>query len=135
MKNLKLIRLLLLFVGISGAFSVLFGAWFAHAGQTLSVVDKIRIENAQFYQFIHTLALFVSITWYTKVSSKWLLSSAVCFSLGILCFSGSLYVKTFFAYTSIGSVIGTLAPVGGMLLALAWLFLIFISKKMLEPNN
>jgi uncharacterized membrane protein YgdD (TMEM256/DUF423 family) len=135
MNNLNLIRLLLLFVGISGAFSVLFGAWFAHAGQTLSVVDKMRIENAQFYQFIHTLALFVSIVWYTKSASKWLLSSAVCFSLGILCFSGSLYVKTFFALTSIGAVIGKLAPVGGMLLALAWLCLIFVSKKSLESNN
>jgi len=135
MKNHKLIRLLLLFVGISGAFSVLFGAWFAHIGQTLSVIDKMRIENAQFYQFVHTLALFVSIAWYTKTPSKWLLSSAVCFSLGILCFSGSLYIKTFLALSSIGTVIGKLAPVGGMLLALAWLCIIFISRKSLEENN
>ena len=132
MKNLKMIRLLLLFVGISGAFSVLFGAWFAHAGQTLSAIDKVRIENAQFYQFIHTLALFITTLWYIKIPSKWLLGSCVCFCLGILCFSGSLYVKTFFAFSDIGIVIGKLAPVGGMLLALGWLCIIFIGKKLLE---
>lgn len=127
MRNLNLIRLLLLFVGISGAFSVLFGAWFAHAGQALSVIDKVRIESAQLYQFIHTLALFLTIVWYVRMPSKLLLCSCVCFSLGILCFSGSLYIKTFFDI----SVIGKLAPVGGMLLALAWFLIAFISKKAL----
>ena len=96
MKNLNLIRLLLLFVGISGAFSVLFGAWFAHTGQALSVTDKSSIETAQFYQFIHTLALFLTLIWYVRIPSKILLCSSVCFSLGILCFSGSLYIKIFF---------------------------------------
>jgi len=127
MKNLNLIRLLLLFVGISGAFSVLFGAWFAHAGQALSVVDKIRIENAQFYQFIHTLALLLTVFWYVKIPSRLLLCSSICFSVGILCFSGGLYIKTFFAFDAIGK----LAPLGGMSLALAWILIAFISKKTL----
>ena len=127
MKNLNLIRLLLLFVGISGAFSVLFGAWFAHTGQALSVTDKSSIETAQFYQFIHTLALFLTLIWYVKIPSKILLCSSVCFSLGILCFSGSLYIKIFFGFAAIGK----LAPTGGLLLALAWLLVAFISKKTL----
>jgi len=128
MKNLNLIRLFVLFVGISGAFSVLFGAWFAHAGHALSAIDNNRIESAQFYQFIHTLALVVIIVWYIVVPSKWLLCSSSCFSVGVLCFSGSLYIKTFFAM----STIGKLAPVGGILLAIGWLFIIFASKATIE---
>ena len=128
MTNLKLIHLLIVFVGISGCFSVLFGAWFAHAGQVLPVVDKIRLENAQLYQFIHTLALLIVTVWYLKMPSKLLLTSGVCFSLGILCFSGSLYIKTFFGLSSIGK----LAPFGGILLAVGWLSLSFIGKGYLE---
>lgn len=127
MKNLNLIRLLLLFVGINGAFSVLFGAWFAHTGQALSVADKSSIETAQFYHFIHTLALFLTLVWYVKMPSKVLLCSSIFFSLGILCFSGSIYIKIFFEFPAIGK----LAPTGGMLLALAWLLIAFIGKKTL----
>lgn len=135
MKNLKFIQLLLLFVGISGAFSVLFGAWFTHAGQALSIIDKGRVETAQYYQFIHTLALLTTTLCYIKVPTKALLSASICFSLGILCFSGSLYVKTFFPSSSIGAVIGKLAPTGGILLALGWLCIIFISRNLLEPKK
>lgn len=135
MKNLKLIRLLLVFVGISGAFSVLFGAWFAHAGQTLPDLDKVRIESAQFYQFIHTLALFVSVAWYSKMPSKWLLVSAICFSLGIVCFSGTLYIKTFFAMSDFGDAIGKITPIGGMLLAFAWLSLVLVSTRAIKPKD
>jgi len=129
MKKVSLIRLLLLFIGISGAFSVLFGAWFAHAGQSLTVIDKTRIENAQFYQFIHTLALLATTIWLTRAHSKWLISSCVFFSVGILFFSGSLYLKTFLVSSEITLVIGKLAPVGGAFLALGWLCLLFISNK------
>ncbi len=130
MKNLNILRLLIVFVGISGAFSVLFGAWFAHAGQALPLVDKVRLESAQFYQFIHTLALLAIIVWYVKLPSKRLMVSGLCFTLGILCFCGTLYLKTFFAVYSIG----TLAPVGGILLAAGWLLLSFVGKQSLQQH-
>jgi len=128
MKNHNILRLLVVFIGISGAFSVLFGAWFAHAGQALPLVDKTRLETAQFYQFVHTLALLVVVVWFSLVPSKRLLSSCVCFSLGILCFCGSLYLKTFLVV----SFIGKLAPVGGLLLALGWLIIAFVGKQTLQ---
>jgi uncharacterized membrane protein YgdD (TMEM256/DUF423 family) len=125
MKNLNFIYLFVVFVGISGCFSVLFGAWFAHAGQALPIIDKVRLENAQLYQFIHTLALLTVVVWYLRMPSRWLLWSGICFTLGILCFSGSLYIKTFFVFSSIGK----LAPFGGILLAAGWLCISLIGKS------
>ena len=130
MKSLKLVHLFVVFIGISGCFSVLFGAWFAHAGQALPIIDKVRLENAQFYQFIHTLALLIITVWYLRMPSKWLMYSGICFILGVLCFSGSLYIKTFFGF----SFIGKIAPIGGMLLAVGWLSISFVGQRYLENH-
>jgi uncharacterized membrane protein YgdD (TMEM256/DUF423 family) len=116
MKTAKLTSLLLIFVGISGTFSVLFGAWLAHAGQDLPLVMQLRLNTALQYQFIHTLALFITLIWLKNQSSKWLVASALGFFGGILCFSGTLYAKTFFEL----AFIGKLTPFGGMLLAFSW---------------
>jgi uncharacterized membrane protein YgdD (TMEM256/DUF423 family) len=112
----------LIFIGISGFFSVLFGAWFAHAGVNMSNEVQSRITHALQYQFFHTLALLAIAVWWRCLPNeskpiKALYFSALFFALGILCFSGSLYVKTFFDFTAIGK----LAPIGGMSFALGWL--------------
>jgi uncharacterized membrane protein YgdD (TMEM256/DUF423 family) len=119
------IRTIFIFIGISGCFSVLFGAWFAHAGVNLSNEVQSRLANALQYQFFHTLALLAIAVWLQVISeknkvvntAKALYFSASFFIVGILCFSGSLYMKTFFDLAAIGK----LAPVGGMSFALGWL--------------
>lgn len=113
-----------IFIGISGCFSVLFGAWLAHGGQHLPLDIQSRLANALQYQFIHTLALLAAMVWYSRLPSRRLLAAGICFVLGILCFSGSLYVKTFFDLAAVGK----LAPTGGILLASGWLLLAFVGK-------
>ncbi len=114
-------RFLMIFVGISGAFSVLFGAWLAHAGAALPEVEQIRLNKALQYQFIHTLALFVSLVWLSIHKSNWAIAASLSFVVGIVFFSGSLYLRTFFDMAAVGK----LAPIGGSLLALGWLFIAF----------
>jgi len=116
---MKIVNLLCVFIGISGCFSVLFGAWLAHAGQILLNNELARLSHALEYQFIHTLALLITLVWYMYKPTRLLLISAFCFVFGILCFSGSLYIKTFFDFPSIGNF----APIGGILFALGWLFI------------
>jgi len=121
-KNAIYLRTILIFIGISGCFSVLFGAWFAHAGVSLSNEVQTRITHAWQYQFLHTLALLAIAVWWKGLVNenkpiKALYFSAIFFSAGIICFSGSLYVKTFFDFAAIGK----LAPIGGMSFALGWL--------------
>ncbi len=126
-----IMKVMVVFVGISGAFSVLFGAWLAHGGQGLAIDVLSRLNSAHQYQFIHTLALFSVIVWYEKQPSSFLLVTALSFCIGMLSFSGSLYIKTFFAYSSIGS----LAPFGGILLAFGWLNLAFYGIKILNKKK
>lgn len=127
-----------IFIGISGCFSVLFGAWFAHAGVNLSDDVHSRLTNALQYQFFHTLALLAIAVWLqtlpeknepTKLTKTLYLSTAL-FIVGILCFSGCLYIKTFFDL----AVIGKLAPFGGLSFALGWLLISWAGINKSVPN-
>jgi uncharacterized membrane protein YgdD (TMEM256/DUF423 family) len=125
----RIIKSLMVFVGVSGCFSVLFGAWLAHGGQTLPINVQSKLNTALQYQLFHTLALLATLIWAIsssiKVPSKILLSAGVCFFVGILCFSGTIYIKTFFSFP----LIGQLTPFGGISLAIAWLLLAVESKN------
>lgn len=118
---------MMIFVGISGAFSVLFGAWLAHAGQMLPLEAQSHLASALQYQFIHTLALFMTLLWHKQQPSKTLMFACTSFVVGILCFSGSLYLKTLFDFTYIGKT----APFGGISFALGWLTLALAGKNKL----
>ncbi|ALO35376.1 hypothetical protein CMT41_12065 [Colwellia sp. MT41] len=121
-----LLKTMMIFVGISGCFSVLFGAWLAHGGQALPVKVQSSLATALQYQFFHTLALFSTLVWLkTAKSSKVLLSACIAFVIGILCFCGVIYIKSFFEL----AVIGKLTPFGGIAFALAWLLLAFEGKN------
>ena len=110
-------KLFMVFVGVSGCYSVLFGAWLAHGGQMLMIDEKTRLATALQYQFCHTLALAITLLCYHITQQRRLLFAALGFTLGILCFSGSLYVKTLLGI----AFISKLAPLGGILLAVSWL--------------
>ena len=120
----------MIFVGVSGCFSVLFGAWLAHSGQALPVSVQSTLTTALQYQLFHTLALLVTLVWAITSSSvsppsKILLAASIAFLIGIVCFSGSIYIKTFFSF----AFIGKLTPFGGISLAVAWLLLSIEGKN------
>ncbi|TWX68025.1 DUF423 domain-containing protein [Colwellia demingiae] len=121
-----LLKCLMIIVGISGCFSVLFGAWLAHGGQTLPIKVQSSLATALQYQFIHTLALFATLVWLkTTKPSKVLLAASFAFVVGLLCFCGTIYIKSFFEL----AVIGKLTPFGGISFALAWLLLALEGKN------
>jgi len=128
MKLMPLAKLLMIFVGISGCFSVLFGAWLAHGGQSLPLASQERLMTALTYQFFHTLALMLTITLYKLHKHFLILAAGILFALGIVFFSGSLYIKTLFDVLSIGK----LAPFGGLSFALAWLLVGVAGTKMFD---
>ncbi|MFQ3266194.1 MAG: uncharacterized membrane protein YgdD (TMEM256/DUF423 family) [Colwellia sp.] len=121
-----LLKWLMIIVGISGCFSVLFGAWLAHGGQTLPVNVQSSLATALQYQFIHTLALFATLVWLKATKpSKVLLVASCAFVVGLLCFCGTIYIKSFFDL----DVIGKLTPFGGISFAIAWLLLALEGKN------
>ena len=125
MKKQIFIKVFIVFTALSGCFSVLFGAWLAHAGQQILEVDRVRLITAHQYQVIHTLALLVVSLAYRNNQLRPLFISAILFMFGIVLFSGSLYFKTYTGMLSLGGF----APIGGITLALAWLSLAFLGKE------
>lgn len=125
-----IVKSLMIFVGVSGCFSVLFGAWLAHAGQSLPLNEHSTLTTALQYQLFHTLALLAALVWVitglsVRTPSKVLLAACIAFFVGILCFSGSIYIKTFFSF----DFVGKLTPFGGISLAVAWLLLSIEGKN------
>ena len=121
----KVNRIFLKLFGISGAFSVLFGAWLAHAAGALSVEDIARLKTAHQYQVIHTLALLAVCLFNMSNPQKLLLITCSCFLVGTLLFSGLIYLKVLIGF----SALSMLTPVGGILFAIGWLTLLFVGSE------
>ena len=118
---------------ISGALSVIVGAFGAHGLHELLVEsDKLNVfETAVNYQFYHSLALLLVGLLLGSNNNRYLSRSALFFGLGILVFSGSLYVLSVTNYT----VLGAITPVGGVLFILGWLALFRFANSTQQDVN
>lgn len=111
---------------IFGLLAVIAGAAGTHALRDTLDADALRtFETAARFQMYHTLALLavgiLSMRWQTRV----LAVSAALFVVGILLFSGSLYIL---ALSGIG-IFGAVAPVGGICLMAGWASLAFAALR------
>jgi uncharacterized membrane protein YgdD (TMEM256/DUF423 family) len=102
-----------------GATGVMIGAFGAHAFKpALEAAGRLdTFETAVRYQFYHALALLAAGLMMQHIGSKMLHYAALLFTLGILFFSGSLYVL---CATGIG-VLGAITPLGGLLFIGGWM--------------
>jgi uncharacterized membrane protein YgdD (TMEM256/DUF423 family) len=83
-------------------------------------------ELAVRYQFYHAFAILFSGILMTHFPSRLLKHAVLCFAIGILVFSGSLYALSLSGVR----VLGAITPVGGILFITGWLLLyIGINKK------
>lgn len=115
-------NLLFLKIGaIFGALSVILGAFGAHAlKETLLSSGRFETyETAIKYSFYHSLALILVGILSKEFTNKWLNYSGTCYIIGTIIFSGSLLILCFSGVKAMGAV----APIGGTLLVLAWIFL------------
>lgn len=113
-------RITLLAAALLGFAGVSLGAFGAHALKPFLVqVGRFdTFELATRYQFYHALALLgVGILQLTYPGKK-LRHAALCLLLGVVLFSGSLYMLCF----SQLDVFGPITPVGGILLITGWVF-------------
>ncbi len=106
---------------MSGVAAVLLGAFGAHSvADSLTPARMAIYQTAVQYHLIHTLALLATATiaqWHPSSSSlKW---SARAFLVGVLLFSGSLYL---YALSGV-SWLGMIAPLGGLAFVAGWLLL------------
>ena len=100
-----------------GLIAVILGAFGAHGLKDLLVRNGTAAiwEKAVFYHFIHAVMLIILAQRPSLQIGPWL-----SFLIGILVFSGSLYLL---ALTNI-RVLGAITPIGGFSFILGWLWLV-----------
>jgi uncharacterized membrane protein YgdD (TMEM256/DUF423 family) len=113
-----LIRWAFIAAGISGLLAVAFGAFGAHALRDVLRADMRAVfDTAGHYHFVHTLALLLAaVAPAVGLPRGPLLLACVAWSVGIVVFSGSLYLL---AVTGIGWL-GAITPIGGVAFLLGW---------------
>ena len=114
-------------IAISGALSVMFGAFGAHGLEDrLSASYLNTFNTAVRYQFLHTLALLGIICLPDHlVKLRTLHWVAISFAVGVLLFSGSLYLLVLFDISSLGVI----TPIGGAALILGWVLLLLSVRR------
>ena len=70
-------------------------------------------------------ALFATTLSGSGNAGSWLNTAGICFVLGIVIFSGSLYTMAFTGITRLGMI----TPIGGLFLIIAWLSLAIGASK------
>jgi uncharacterized membrane protein YgdD (TMEM256/DUF423 family) len=121
----------------TGAFfcvlAVSFGALGAHALKSIVGPTSVNTwELAAQYQMYHGLAILAVGLIHIHISNRWIKSSFLFMCLGIILFSGSLYLLALKSILSQGfiSIIGPITPIGGILFIIGWILLIIgILKK------
>ncbi len=116
-----------------GFIAVLLGAFGFHAlkGQlTEAAINQYRIGVE--YQFYHVSVILIGALAFDKAAQpKWLIRSLSGFVVGIILFSGNLFLM---AVTG-SKLFGFVTPLGGVVLVFSWLafILAFTLEKSVEP--
>ncbi|MDB6094734.1 MAG: hypothetical protein JWM32_2296 [Verrucomicrobia bacterium] len=116
-------RTTLLAAGLFGATGVALGAFGAHALKDWLIERGTTVpwETAARYQLLHAVALFSAATWCRQGQGRaqrtigW---AALCWSVGIVLFCGSLYGLALGGPRWLGPV----TPLGGIALLGGWVF-------------
>ena len=117
----------LILASMLGALSVLIGAFGAHALRQMVPAESVAtFETGVRYQFYHVFALLAVAILFQSFPGKWLTASGWMFILGILLFSGSLYLLTALKATNTVGLkgIGIITPIGGLFFIAGWICLL-----------
>jgi len=114
-------RMLVAASGLLGLTGVAAGAFGAHALKGSLAPDRLAVfETAARYQLVHAVALlgaaWVQYTWPGRAA----FAAGVCFLVGTLVFSGSLYALVLIGEPRLGAI----TPFGGIGLMVGWVLLI-----------
>ncbi|MFT8363627.1 MAG: DUF423 domain-containing protein [Sporolactobacillus sp.] len=117
-------------IGAALAFlSVAFGAFGAHILKERISAHYLAIyQTGVQYQMVHSLGLIlvgILATVVFRTQTQWLTSSAWLMLIGIVLFSGSLYVLSISGITWLGAI----TPFGGVAFLAAWALVIIAAVR------
>ena len=106
--------------GLYGLLSVMLGAFAAHGlRDVISPTSLSSWQTGVTYQMSHALALLFTGLWLHLGGPRMLAVAGVLFSVGVLGFSGSIYLLVLLQMTWLGPV----TPLGGLSLIAGWVCL------------
>ena len=123
----------LIWAALLGALAVILGAFGAHKLKELVPPETVStFQTGVTYQFYHVFALLTVGILYAHVPGPQLVWAGRLFLIGILLFSGSLYVLTLLKATDTVGLrgIGAITPIGGLAFIAGWVMLLLgVLKK------
>jgi len=115
-------RMLLSLSSMLGCLGVVLGAFGAHfLKQKISLESLAVFEVGVRYQMYHVFAIFVSAWGFAQFQDQLFGYAAWLFVVGILLFSGSLYLIALFGLRYLGII----TPIGGLCFVVGWICLMF----------
>ncbi|MBX2962411.1 MAG: DUF423 domain-containing protein [Cyclobacteriaceae bacterium] len=123
----------LLIGALLGFLSVALGAFAAHALKPmLTAAGRVdTYELAVRYQFFHALALLFTGLLMNQLNDKFIRYAAMLFFIGIILFSGSLYLLSITNITGFAMI----TPVGGVSMLAGWLCLMIGIQRSLSTKK
>jgi len=124
----RISRLILVAGAVFAMLAVMTGAFAAHGLKPVLDADYLAIfETAARYQMYHAIALMIvgMISTMSQFSPRWIKLAAFAFMLGIILFSGSLYLLALSGIKWLGAI----TPLGGVAFIIGWLALIVAVLK------
>ena len=115
-----MLRVFLMLAAFFGFTGVALGAFAAHGLKgRLSEQYLAIFHTGVTYQLVHALALIGVALLATQLQSRLVTWAGICFALGIVLFSSSLYVLTMTGISKLGMI----TPIGGLGFLAGWLCL------------
>ena len=125
-------KLFIQLAAINGALAVMIGAFGAHALKVRLTPELLSVyETGVQYHFWHSLALLaVGLLAFQLPDSRALMASGIAFIVGIILFSGSLYLLASTDIRQLGFMpVGLITPFGGISFIIGWLLLLISSFR------
>jgi uncharacterized membrane protein YgdD (TMEM256/DUF423 family) len=115
---------------ILGVTGVILGAFGAHALERMVSPENVEtFETGVRYHLLHAVMIAVIGVWAQFGYKKALKRAAWCFLIGIILFSGSIYLLSIREIFDLGSWLGPITPIGGTLFIAGWIFLLLASYQ------
>lgn len=110
---------------ICAALGVIIGAFAAHGLKPMMEISQQQtFETGVRYQMYHSFALIMLGLLSVHVSNSYISYASLFFTLGIICFSGSLYALSLLQMNGIVGLkgVGIITPIGGIFFILGWVY-------------